>query len=154
MNTFTGEIKDNKQIRVVLADDHAVVRVGLRRLFSKTSDICVVGESDNGLDALAAVNRWHPDILLLDMEMPGLSGLEVTTRLQMDGSPVRILILSGYDDSQFVRMILSAGASGYVTKGENPEMILNAIREVAAGIRGWTSPHAKRQLRHRLESAS
>jgi DNA-binding NarL/FixJ family response regulator len=151
-NTFNGEPKQNEQIKVVLADDHAVVRVGLRRLFSRTSDICVVGETDNGTDAIAAVNRWHPDILLLDMEMPGLTGLEVTTRLQTERSPVRILILSGYEDSQFIRMILSAGASGYLTKGENPEMLLRAIREIAGGNKSWVKPKETGRLGQRVES--
>lgn len=135
--TFNGDCTEKKQIRVALADDHAVVRVGIRRLLSKTADICVVGESENGLEALNLVRKYHPDVLLLDMEMPLMNGLEVTERLHKEGSPVRVLILSGYDDTQYVRMVLSAGACGYLSKGENPEAILTAIRSVAKGRSGW-----------------
>lgn len=131
-----GDCAGKKQIRVALADDHAVVRVGIRRLLSKTADICVVAESENGLDALKIVKKYRPDVLLLDMEMPVMNGLEVTERLHREGSPVRILILSGYDDSQYIRLVISAGACGYLTKGDNPDSILAAIRSAARG-KSW-----------------
>jgi DNA-binding NarL/FixJ family response regulator len=134
------------QIRVVLADDHAVVRVGIRRLLSKTEDIYVVAEVDNGLDAIEAVRRYKPDVLLLDMEMPVMNGIEVAKRLHELNSPVRVLVLSGYEDSQYIRLVIAAGACGYITKGENPDVILRAIRAVAGGVTGWVSPQVLTRL--------
>lgn len=132
--------------RVVLADDHPAVRAGIRKLLDKTSDIQVVGEANSGHEALRLVEDLDPDVLLLDMEMPGLKGVEVARKLQVAGSPVRILVLSGYDDKQYVSSMLANGASGYLIKEEAPQMLVEAVRGVARGEQGWVSRRVAAQL--------
>jgi DNA-binding NarL/FixJ family response regulator len=126
-------------IRVVLADDHPVVRNGIHNLLSHSSDISVVGEATNGEEALRMCAELIPDVLLLDMEMPGIKGVEVAQKLHSSGSPVKILGLSAYDDRQYILQLLETGASGYLTKEEAPETILDAIRGVSMGEQGWVS---------------
>lgn len=135
-----------KDIRVVLADDHAMVRNSIRRLLSKASDIQVVGEASNGIEAIQTVNRLEPDVLLLDLEMPGLNGLEVLRSLQASHSPVRILVLSAYDDKQYVRELLNHGAAGYLTKDEAADCIIEAIKSIDSGEYGWFSERIEKQV--------
>ncbi len=127
------------QIRVLLADDHPVVRDGIRMLIETDPAIAVVGEATGGREAVALARELRPDILLLDMEMPDMNGVEVTRRLRADGLPVRILALSAYDDVQYVRGLLGSGAAGYLTKDEAPDYILEAIHGVWRGQEGWLS---------------
>lgn len=138
-----SEIYITGQIRVLLADDHQVVRVGIKRLLSRARDIEVVGETSNGADALRLVHDLAPDVLLLDMEMPGMSGLEVARKLKEEKSSVRVLVLSGYEDRQYIQSVLAAGAYGYITKGDHPESITHAIRQVALGMSGLFSPRIR-----------
>jgi DNA-binding NarL/FixJ family response regulator len=133
-------------IQVVLADDHQVMRASIRDLLEKVDDIEVVGEADNGTEALHLVEASEPDVLLLDMEMPGLKGAEVARRLQEKGSGVRILALSAYDDRQYILSMLNSGAAGYLIKGESFQTILEAIRGVAEGEEGWVSQRVAAQL--------
>lgn len=135
-----------KNTRVVLADDHASVRSGVRKILQRAAGIEVVGEARNGLEALELVNRLSPDVLLLDMEMPLLSGVDVARKLYSEKSPVHILALSAYDDKQYIRESLANGAAGYLTKDEMPEVIVDAIHSVARGERGWFSQRAAAQL--------
>jgi DNA-binding NarL/FixJ family response regulator len=127
------------KIRIVLADDHPITREGIKKLLSDATDIELVGEAVDGNQALQLVDEEHPDVLLLDMEMPEIKGLEVARHLKEAGSPVRILALSTYDDKQYIFGLLAAGACGYLTKEEVPENILDAVRGVARGERGWVS---------------
>lgn len=99
--------------------------------------ITVVGEAGNGEEALERVDEHQPDVLLLDVEMPELSGIEVAQRLQDDGSPVRLLALSSYDDQEYVQGLLANGAAGYLTKEKAPELIIEAVRAVADGEVRW-----------------
>jgi DNA-binding NarL/FixJ family response regulator len=126
-------------IRVVLADDHAVLRLGIRNLLNRSPDIEVVGEAGNGFEAIQQVEALQPDVLLLDMEMPGLDGVEVARRLRTQGSPVRILVLSAYNDKQYILSMLEQGAAGYLIKDEAPHTIIEAVRSVARGEQGWFS---------------
>jgi DNA-binding NarL/FixJ family response regulator len=126
-------------IRVALADDHQVVRIGVRSILEKAPDIVVVGEANNGMGALRLVSELAPDILLLDIEMPGMTGVEVARYLQASGSPVRVLALSAYDDAQYIAALLASGAAGYLTKDEAMDMIVDAVRGVARGEQGWLS---------------
>ncbi|HEX2981184.1 MAG TPA: response regulator transcription factor [Anaerolineaceae bacterium] len=126
-------------IRVILADDHPIVRTGIRNLLSKTEDIVIIGETGTGADAIRLVNELNPDVLLLDMEMPGLEGVDVARRLHSSKSSVRILALSAYDDRQYIQELLEQGASGYLTKDEAPDTIVDAVRGVARGEQGWLS---------------
>ncbi|HEX2979176.1 MAG TPA: response regulator transcription factor [Anaerolineaceae bacterium] len=128
-----------KHIRVILADDHAVLRIGIRNLLSHSPDIEVIGEAGDGFEALRLVNELNPDVLLLDMEMPGMDGVEVARQLRMRVSPVRILALSAYNDRQYILSMLDQGASGYLIKDEAPGTIVEAVRSVAKGERGWFS---------------
>ncbi len=126
-------------IRVLLADDHPTVRSAVRKLLERAADIEVVGEAGDGFEALRKVESLAPDVLLLDMEMPGLRGVEVAQHLQAKGTPVRILGLSSYDDQQYIQGMLESGAAGYLTKEEAPQILIQAVRRVARGEHGWFS---------------
>ena len=129
----------DRPTRIVLADDHRVVREGVRDRLRQEPDLDVVGEAADGHEALRLVERERPDVLILDVEMPGLSGVEVARALAgVEGAP-RILILSAYDDADHVSELLDAGAAGYLTKDESLRAIVEAVRGVAAGEDGWLS---------------
>lgn len=132
--------------RVVLADDHDIVRQGLKRYLDRTPEIEVVGEASDGLEALQSVKELQPDVLLLDIEMPVMDGIEVARRLQEQNNKVRILVLSAYDDREYIRALLDIGVSGYLVKGEAPGKIVEAIRGVAQGQKGWVSPQVRKKL--------
>lgn len=126
-------------IRVVIADDHPVARAGIRKFLEKEPDIQVVAEASSGEEAIELVNELSPDVLLLDMELPGIRGTEVARKLQESKSPVRVLALSTYDNRQFILGLLASGAAGYLIKEEVPETIIEAVRGVARGEQGWVS---------------
>jgi DNA-binding NarL/FixJ family response regulator len=126
-------------IRVILADDHPVSRTGLRNVLNEAIDIEVVGEAQDGVEALQLVEDLTPDVLILDMEMPGVKGVEVAEQLKAADSPVRIIAFSAYDDKEYIRGLLANGAAGYLTKGELPQTIIEAVRGVARGEQGWVS---------------
>lgn len=134
------------KIRVLLADDHPVVRAGIRVLLEKATDIGVVAEADNGMEVVPLVQEITPDVLVLDMEMPGASGVEVARQLRAMKSPVRVLVLSAHNDAEYVRNLLSSGAAGYLTKEEAPAMIVEAVRGIARGEDGWLSRRVAAQL--------
>ncbi|MEZ4865799.1 MAG: response regulator transcription factor [Caldilineaceae bacterium] len=127
------------KIRVLMIDDHPIVRSGIRMLLERADDILVVGEADRGDDAVGLVKRLNPDVILLDMEMPGKNGIEVTHDLQEAGLAVRILALSAYDDEEYIVNLLASGAAGYLTKEEALHKIIDAVRGVASGEEGWLS---------------
>ncbi len=126
-------------IRVVLADDHPVVRNGIRKVLSRDPEIEVVGEASSGEETMELVEQCAPDVLLLDMEMPIMNGVEVTAQVRRRVPFVRILALSGYEDRSYVLEILQMGASGYLTKDEAMETIVEAVKGVARGELGWLS---------------
>jgi two-component system response regulator DegU len=131
---------------VLLVDDHPVVRAGIRNLLERAPDIVVVGEASDGEEALQMVKDLNPDVMLLDMEMPGLNGNEVAQQLQQSGSQVHILALSAHDDRQYIQELLENGASGYLVKEEVPEAIVEAVRGVARGEQGWVSRSVAAQM--------
>jgi DNA-binding NarL/FixJ family response regulator len=128
-----------EKIRIMLADDHPVARAGIRKFLNKATDIEVIAEASDGNQAVDLVKKLVPDVLLLDIELPGIKGVEVARELQAMGSPTKILVLSTYDDKQFIFGLLGNGAAGYLTKEEVPETIVEAVRGVARGEKGWVS---------------
>jgi DNA-binding NarL/FixJ family response regulator len=139
--------------RVVLADDHDVVRQGLKRLLDRVPEIEVVGEARDGVQALQSVEDLQPDVLLLDIEMPRMDGIEVARRLQESKIQVRILILSAYDDHEYIRALLEIGVSGYLVKGDAPNKIVEAVRGVVKGQEGWVSPQIRKKI-EKLQGSS
>lgn len=131
---------------VVLVDDHPVVRAGIRNLLEKAADIIVIGEASTGPEALKIVSDLNPDVLLLDMELPGISGSEVASQLQKSGTGTKILALSAHDDRQYIQELLANGASGYLIKEEVPEAIVEAVRGVSRGEKGWVSRRVAAQM--------
>lgn len=127
------------KVRVVLADDHPITREGIKKFLTNYEDIELIGEAEDGKEALRLVDELHPDVLILDMEMPEMKGLEVALHLKERQPAVKILALSTYDSKQYIFGSLAAGASGYLTKEEIPENIIEAIRGVARGEQGWVS---------------
>ena len=121
-------------IRIVLADDHQLVRAGLQLILEGEEDFAVVGEASNGEEAIAAVERLRPDVVLMDVQMPKLNGLEATRRIaHATGCNSRILILTTFEQDDYVFEALRAGASGFLLKNTPPEDLVHAVRIVAAG---------------------
>lgn len=126
-------------IRVLLADDHPTVRIGLRVLLEQAPDVAVVGEAEEGREALTLIEALRPDVAIVDCELPELEGTEVAQAIRRRNLPVRVLALSAYDDDRYVRGMLEAGAVGYLLKEEAPHTIVKAVR-AAAGGEGYFSP--------------
>ena len=135
-----------KTITIVLADDHRIVRQGLRVLLATESDFNVIGEADDGREALELVKRLSPDVLVLDLMMPGLNGLEVARQLNKQASKVGVVVLSMHDDEGFVLEALANGVSAYVLKDSNSSDLVQAVREVAAGRRYLSPPLSDRAI--------
>lgn len=129
-------------IKVVIADDSAWIRYIIRGMLAEHPKIQVVGEAQNGAEALDLVADHSPDVLVLDMEMPALNGLDVIERLKKDGSKVRVLVLSAFDDSYYIQGVLDHGAAGYLTKDEFIEgkdawgRFAEAVQRAAVGEKG------------------
>ncbi len=122
-------------IRVFIVDDHALVRAGMKMILSAEVDIEVVGEADSGEAALPVIRRLEPDVVLCDLHLPGVSGLEVTERIVRVDSRTRVIIVSVLEDGPLPRRLIEAGASGYVGKGGDANELVRAVRDVALGKR-------------------
>jgi len=122
-----------KKLRILLAEDHQTVREGVKLLVNAQPDMEVVGEADDGEAAIKEAERLKPDILIMDISMPGLNGLRATKRLRAMASDIKILTLSRHTDDGYLQQLLAAGANGYVLKQSAPTHLINAIREVAQG---------------------
>jgi DNA-binding NarL/FixJ family response regulator len=120
-------------IRVLVADDQSMVRAGFRMLLAGEEDIEVVAEASNGLEAIDKAARFDPSVVLMDIRMPELDGLQATRRILAADDTARILILTTFDLDEYVYEALRAGASGFVLKDDSPEQLIDAIRTVAAG---------------------
>jgi DNA-binding NarL/FixJ family response regulator len=132
-------------IRVLLVDDDALVRSGLRMMLAGTESIEVVGEVDDGLGVLAAVDAHHPDVVLMDIRMPQLDGIEATRLLQAQPDPAAVVVLTTFDADELVLRALRAGASGFLLKDTPPAEIVRAVELVHAGD-GMLSPTITRRL--------
>ncbi len=135
----------NEMIRVLLADDHAMVRTGLRELLTATGDIEVVAEATNGHDVLAAVRKGGFDVIVLDMSMPGRSGIELIKLVKTEQPKLRILVLSMHSEAQYAVRAVKAGAAGYLTKESAADELVAAIRRVASG-RAYITPETAERL--------
>jgi len=120
-------------INVIIADDHNLVREGIRALLEKAEDITVVGEAENGEEALALVQQQQPDVLVMDIAMPGMNGIQVLEQLRERGLGTHVVILSMYADEVFVRQALQNGAKGYLLKGSFKEELLLTVRAASRG---------------------
>lgn len=127
------------RISVLLADDHALMRAGLRKLLESLPDVEVVGEADDGQAVLALAGQLHPDLVLMDIAMPRLNGLEAAARLSMVHPQIRVLILSMHQNEDYVRQALRAGAAGYLLKDAAPTELTLALKTVMRGD-SWLSP--------------
>jgi DNA-binding NarL/FixJ family response regulator len=122
-----------RQIKILLADDHPVVREGLRSCFASRPRLEVVGEAGDGLEALRKAKALSPDIVLMDISMPRMNGLVATERMRQVAPRVKVLILTVHDNKEYVRRMVAAGASGFVLKDSSPEELVRAIEAVYAG---------------------
>ena len=123
----------DKTIRVLLAEDHTIVREGLKSLLSATADLEVVGEVEDGRAAVDAVSRLQPDVVVMDLNMPKLNGVDATREIREKVGAPKVVILSMYDGEEYVRPAIRAGASGYLLKGSGLSDLVKAIRAVAGG---------------------
>jgi len=124
---------EDRAIRVVLVDDHAVIRAGLQQLLAGTADIEVVGQAENGREALEVVRRLRPDVVLMDLQMPGVDGVGATRMIMAEKLGVDVLVLTSYSDSERIVAALDAGAVGYLLKDADPDDVLQGIRAVSRG---------------------
>lgn len=132
--------------RIILVDDHPIVRQGLKTLIELELDCTVVAEADNGLEALRLTAQMKPDLLVIDLLMPGMNGLDVARRVRQQVPDTRVMVLSMHADDAYVREALKAGASAYVLKEAKASEFIHAIREVLAGRRYLSHPLAERVI--------
>lgn len=130
---FSMSTSEEKRIRLILADDHAVVRSGTRELLERYSDLDIVGEAADGEEAVRLTHELQPDVVVMDVRMPKMSGVEATGRIKEECPDVRVLVLTAHDDDEYVFALLQAGASGYLMKTAEIDELVSAIRTVAAG---------------------
>ena len=133
-----------KKITVLLVDDHAVIRDGLKALLNSEPDIEVVGEADNGLQAIKLAKKTSPDIVVMDLAMPGMNGLRATREILKAVATARVLVLSSYSDDECVAQLLKAGAAGYLVKQTAAGELPSAIREARRGVPCHSASVAKR----------
>lgn len=134
-----------EKVRIVLADDHTVVREGFRALLRGEKSFEIVGEAENGQDAVRMVKKMEPDVVVLDIAMPILNGVQATHQIQKFNSKIKILILSMYRDEEYVREVFHAGAAGYILKQTSGSELIRAIREVKRG-NAYLSPTIAKHL--------
>lgn len=140
-------------IRVLLVDDHPALRKGLKFILEDVGDMSVVGEMENGYNIVDAVRKGNADVVILDLSMPGRSGLEALHDLKTSNCAVHVLALTMHDEQPYVVRALQAGASGFITKDASPEDMVKAVRQVAAGDR-YLSPQIRALLVHTVDSGS
>lgn len=163
---MSATVADAARIRVVLADDHDVVRLGLRALLGGAPDVEIVGEASDGAEALALVERHAPDVVVMDLTMAGVDGLTATRELTRRRAATRVLVLTMHDEEAYLIPVLEAGASGYVVKSAASTQLLTAVRTVARGgtfvrpeaarvlAEGWARRTAADELRARVDALS
>lgn len=141
-------------VRILVVDDHPIVRQGITSLLSNYDEFTIVGQADNGQDALDLVKREAPDVVLLDIRMPDESGLDVLRHIRHVQPAAKVLMLTSFDDDEYVMESLRAGARGFVLKNVSDEMLVNAIRRVSRGERVLSSQITERVVQHLLSDSS
>src|SRR3989454_12853221 len=141
-----------QKINVLLADDHTVVRQGFRALLEAEQDIAIVGEAETGRQAAQLTRKLHPDVVLMDIAMPLLNGLEATRQILREVPGTKVLILSSYSDDEYVQQLTEAGAAGYLLKQTAANDLLKAIREANKG-NAFFSPAIAKRLRDHCREA-
>ena len=136
---------NDKKIHVLIADDHAIVRQGLRQILSETDDLLVAGEASDGVEAVHLARQTQYDVVLLDVTMPNRNGIDTLKMLKKEFPRLPVLILSMHEEDQYAVRALKAGAMGYLSKQSAPEQLVNAIRQVASG-RKYVSPSLAMKL--------
>jgi two-component system, NarL family, invasion response regulator UvrY len=139
----------NETIKILIADDHAIVREGLKQILADTKDITVVGDAENGNDAIKLARLSDADVLLLDISMPDKSGIEVLKQIKKESPQIAVLMLSMHREDQYAIRSLKAGAAGYLNKQSAPAELVDAIRQVAAG-RKYISPALAQELANQI----
>jgi len=139
---------DGEPIRVVLADDHAVVRKGIREFLEEEGDIVVVAEAADGAQAVSLVVEHRPDVAVLDVQMPGMGGIEATRQIKAQCPAVRVLILTAYDDDPYIFALLHAGANGYILKTADSAELVRALRAVHRGESALDSAVTHKVVQH------
>lgn len=134
----------SKTIRILLADDHAVVRKGIREFLQDDENIQVIAEAQDGIEALEMIAREQPDVAVFDIQMPRLNGLDATRRVRQEFPSVRVLILTAYEDDPYIFAAFQAGASGYLLKTSGPDEMIQAVRAIAAGETALSPSVAKK----------
>jgi DNA-binding NarL/FixJ family response regulator len=137
-----------KMINVLIVDDHSIVREGLKQIISETTDIMVTDEAGNGQEALDKVWKNRYDVVLLDISMPGRSGLDILKQIKNDNPALHVLILSVFPEEQYAIRALKAGASGYLTKESTPNELITAVRKVSEGKKYVSASLAERLASH------
>ena len=132
-------------IRILIADDHTMFRAGLRRLLEQEDNMEIIGEADNGRDAVEMAKRLSPDVILLDISMPDMDGFETARRLAKGTRPYRVLVLTMHDNADYASVLLHIGVRGYLLKGNSPRELVEAVRTVAGGNE-YVTPSIKEQL--------
>ncbi len=122
-----------EQIKVIIADDHTIFRSGLNMLLSSEPDINVIGEAEDGQSAIQLAKELNPDVILMDIGMPGLNGIEATEQIKLETPDINILVLTMHRSDEYFFKVLEAGASGYILKGAETSELINAVRPVAKG---------------------
>ena len=140
-------------IRIVLADDHRIVREGFRALLDAQKDFEVIGETGDGLEAIRLVEKLKPDVLLVDMMMPALNGLEVTRQITQRGLPAKVVVLSMHSNEAYVLEAMKNGAAAYVLKDATSADLIRAVREAVAGRRYLSPPLSERAIEVYLQKA-
>jgi two-component system, NarL family, invasion response regulator UvrY len=134
------------KLNILIVDDHAVVREGLKFILSKADDVSVAGEAGNAPDAMSFLRKHQCDLVLLDLSLPGKTGIELLKMMRDELPKIRVLILSTYPEDQYALRVIKQGASGYLTKESAPEQLISAIRKVAAGGKYVSAAMAERLL--------
>ncbi len=145
-------VQEHYLIRVLIVDDHALVRMGIRRLLDDLPDIQVVAEAEDGETALVMVKLHHPDVVLLDMKMPGIDGWEVTRRLKKTSPQVKVIAVTALSTEPLPSRVLQLGAMGYLTKESGPEEMAAAIRKVVKGEKYLSAEIAQKMAISSLEA--